>query len=139
MKARYDSAHIQVEMNEGSMAYLKLHDRYKIPGLSNKKLALQRGGPFRILSRVGKLAYKLQLPPTMRIWPVVSVAQLEPATGPDPYNRVRDDEPPPVDEADADTESKNGKDKDNDKGKPYEVEKLLDKKTVDKQPFYLVK
>ncbi len=40
----------------------------------------QRAGPFQILEPIGKLAYKLDLPLTMRTHPVISVSQLEPVS-----------------------------------------------------------
>ena len=68
------------------MAYLELLEGYKIAGLSNMELALQRVGPFRVIERIGKLAYRLELPPPWKTWHIVSIAQLEPATkGQDPY------------------------------------------------------
>lgn len=49
-------------------------------------------GAFRLLERIGRLAYKLNLPETMRIYSIISVTHLEPATDPakDSYNRSRD-------------------------------------------------
>ena len=48
-------------------------------------------GPFKVLKRVGRLAYQLELPANMRIHDVISIAHLEPATDPaeDPYQRRR--------------------------------------------------
>lgn len=101
MKARYDARHLPLSFKEGDEAFLKLHHGYSIPGLSNRKLSQQRVGPFKVLSKVGHLAYRLQLAPIMRIHPVISVAQLEPsatttAGAPDPYGRDINTEPPPV-------------------------------------------
>lgn len=95
-KLRYDKKHKAVDLKVGDEAYLKLHHGYSLPG-ANKKLSQQRAGPFKIIQKVGHLAYGLKLPPTMTIHPVISVAQLEPVPrGPDPYNRPRPDHPPPV-------------------------------------------
>ena len=100
MKARYDSKHLNVNLKKGDEAFLRLHNGYSIPGLSNRKLSQQRVGPFKVLAKVGRLAYRLQLPPVMKIHPVISVAQLEPSTatvtGSDPYGRSINTEPPPV-------------------------------------------
>ena len=38
-------------------------------------------GPFSIIKRVGKVAYKLQLPPTIKAHPVFHVSQLKPYAG----------------------------------------------------------
>ena len=101
MKARYDAKHLALNLKEGDDVFLRLHHGYSIPGLSNRKLSQQRVGPFKILAKVGHLAYRLKLPPVMRIHPVISVAQLEPATATaagasDPYERRVNIEPPPV-------------------------------------------
>lgn len=73
-KIRYNKKHTALHLKEGSYAYLKLHHGYKVPGLTNRKLSQQHAGPFKILEKVGNLAYRLELPPTMRIHPVVSIA-----------------------------------------------------------------
>jgi hypothetical protein len=42
-----------------------------------------------VIERVGKLAYRLELPESMKIHPVISIAHLEPAPDPekDPFKR----------------------------------------------------
>jgi len=126
-KARYDRRHIAINLAEGSMVYLKLHHGYKIPGLGNRKLSHQRAGPFKILHKVGNLAYRLELPPTMTIHPVVSIAQLEPAPADeDPYRRPRPTNPGPVaDEGSA--------------APFYTIERLLNKRITRRGTQYLVK
>ena len=81
----------------GDWVNLCLHRGYKIPGLENKKIGQQFVGPFRVIERIGKLAYRLDLPGNMKIHNVISIAHLEPATNPteDPYGRHRQ-EPPAV-------------------------------------------
>lgn len=131
-KSYYDSSHKPINIPKGSMMYLRLHHGYKIPGLTNHKLHNQRVGPFKVLEKIGKLAYLLELPPVMRMHPVVSVAQLEPGhTLPDPYDRRSNVDPPPVvedDGIDSDPESK-----------PYEIETLLEKKISRGKAHYLIK
>ena len=63
-----------------------------MPAVSSK-FGPQFVGPFRVLERIGRLVYHLQLPPNMKMHDVVSVAQLEPTTDPgsDQYGR----RPPP--------------------------------------------
>ena len=115
-KARYDSTHKPISLREGSQVYLRLHRGYKIPGLDNRKLSHQRVGPFTIKKAVGPLAYELDLPPTMQIHPVISIAHLEPLpSGEDPFQRPRPDNPPPV--------SAEGDD-----APEYEIERLLGKR-----------
>ena len=128
MKARYDAKHLAFNVGKGDRVFLKLHSGYSIPGVSNKKLSQQRVGPFKVIERVGQLAYRLELPPLMKIHPVISVAQLEPALSADPYHRQWNPEPPPV--TDQEPEKP---------GKPYELERLLEKKTMYGKPHYLVK
>ena len=96
MKARYNAKHLALNLKEENSIFLRLHYGYSISGLTNRKLSQQRIGPFKILAKVGQLAYKLELPPIMRIHPVISIAQLEPAAttaGPDPYKRSINSEP----------------------------------------------
>jgi hypothetical protein len=112
-----------MELKEGDFAYLRLHKGYVIPGLNNRKLSNQRVGPFRVLQKVGSLAYRLSLPPNMRIHPVVSVAHLEPSPGPDPYERVRNAEPPPVETSNVEEDDL----------PIYEIERLLKRRPVIKK------
>ena len=84
-------------MKVGDYAMLRLHCGYKLPAAVNVKLSAQLAGPFKILERIGKLAYRLQLPDHYHIHDVISIAHLEPVPDPtsDPYRR-RPLPPPPV-------------------------------------------
>lgn len=68
---------------------LKFHKSYLIPSFIGvtKKLTQQYVGPFKIIEKVGKLAYRLDVLSNWRIHPVFSVVQLEPASDPakDPF------------------------------------------------------
>ena len=79
IKERYDAKYKPISFCPGDMVFLRLHHGYVVPGLGSKKLSHQREGPFRVEARVGRLAYRLALPPNYKIHPVISVAQLEPA------------------------------------------------------------
>jgi hypothetical protein len=57
---------------------------YRLPESSS--LATIKVGPFRILEKVGRLAYRLDLPPEMKIHPVISVVHLEQCLD-DPFRR----------------------------------------------------
>jgi chromodomain-containing protein len=88
MKERYDRTHTHKHFNVGDRVYVTLHKGYDIPDTKTlgPKLSRQRTGPFKILERVGRLAYRLELPLHWRIHPVISIAHLEPAKE-DPFNR----------------------------------------------------
>ena len=89
MKDYYDAKHKPMFFNVGDHVHLRLHRGYQMAGVQSRKLGQQFAGPFQVVERIGRLAYRLKLPPTMRIHDVVSVAHLEPATDPasDPYGR----------------------------------------------------
>ena len=75
-KLAYDCRHQLLFMKVGEWALLWLHKGYSIPATAGvtKKLTQQYVGPFRIMKKVGRLAYKLDVPPDWRIHPVFSVA-----------------------------------------------------------------
>ena len=105
----------------GDWALLRLHKGYSIPSTAKvtTKLAQQYVGPFKVIERVGRLAYKLAVPDNWRVHPVFSIAQLEPCPSPadDPFERPRPDEPPSV-FVEGDTPN----------NKSYEVQALLNKR-----------
>lgn len=102
MKRHYDKRHLPLQLQSGDKVMLRLHKGYNIPTTKEfPKVSQQYAGPFTIKRKVGNLAYELNLPPTMKIHPVISVAHLDPAPrSADPFGR----EPPrsgPISEADA--------------------------------------
>ena len=133
-KLRYDKTHANREFDVGSRVYLQLHRGYTLPNASNKKLSNQRVGPFEITERVGQLACGLKLPPTMRIHPVVSVAQLKPTEGDDSYHRKRPNHPGSVEmEETLRTNSTSSKGKARKNMQPadkesYEVKRIVNKR-----------
>lgn len=123
-KYHYDRHHQPMFLKVGDYAYLRLHKGYNIPanlGIT-KKLAQQYVGPFKVLERVGRLAYLLEVPEDWQMHPVFTIQQLEPAPlETDPFDRPRPDHPPSV-FVEGDTEL----------FKSYEIDRILNKRTVRK-------
>ena len=115
-KFHYDRRHQPMYLKQGDEAYLRLHHGYKIP-TANAKFGEQYVGPFKVLERVGKQAYLLDIPSHWRVYPVFSLAQLEPSPGPDPFQRPISDHPSSV-FVEGDT----------DEFKSYVIERLLNKR-----------
>ena len=118
-KYHYDRRHKSLVLKEGQSVYLRLHKGYNIPANASitRKLGQQYAGPFKVLRRIGKLAYKLDLPQHWRIHPVISIAMLEPTpSGEDPFNRPVPEQPDSV-YVEGDTET----------NKSWEVERIVDK------------
>jgi len=88
----------------------------------NKKFKPRRLGPFKIIKRISELSYKLDLPQSMRIHPVVHVSCLEPYYE-DSFSRTQVP-PPPIIINDEEE---------------YEVEEILDRRKHYRKIQYLVK
>ena len=99
-KEHYDRSHQPLFLKVNEYALLKLHKGYSIPSTLGitKKLTQQYVGLFRVMERVSRLAYRLDILSDWRIYPVFSLAQLEPAPDPaaDLFQRKYLDHPPPV-------------------------------------------
>ena len=121
-KFHYDRRHQPQYFRKGDFALLRLHKGYNIPAnkLTGRKYGQQFVGPFRVLERIGKLAYRLEIPGHWQLHPIFTVAQLEPCPDPkaDPFRRLRPDHPPAVS---VDRE-----------GEEWEIERLLNKRVVKK-------
>lgn len=91
----------------------------------SQKLDVKKMGPFKILKIVGEsqLAFKLELPPQMRIHPVFHVSLLEPYRANTIEGRTQPP-PPPPDEIAGELE--------------YEVKEILDSKFVRQKLHYYV-
>lgn len=87
----YDKNHKSITLAVGDFALLRLHKGYKIPSsaILGPKLSQQYAGPFKVLARIGNLAYRLDIPAHWRVHPVFTIAQLEPCPNPDqdPFQR----------------------------------------------------
>jgi hypothetical protein len=81
MKVQADKHRSEREFAVGDSVYLKLQPyvQTSVATRSSQKLSFKYFGPYLVLQRVGKVAYKLQLPPSSRVHPVVHVSQLKKA------------------------------------------------------------
>lgn len=79
MKAQADKNRTEREFQEGDSVFLKLQPYIKssIASRDHQKLSFWFYGPFKILHRIGKVAYKLNLPVDAKIHLVVHVSQLK--------------------------------------------------------------
>ena len=122
-KTYYDRKQQLLFMKKGEWTILRLHKEYSIPATLGitKKLTQQYVGPFQIENKVGRLAYKLKIPPDWKIHPVFSVAQLQPAPPPTEnlFSRLYPTHPIPV-----------FIDRDTDSVKSFQVERLLNRRTI---------
>ncbi|XP_026451534.1 uncharacterized protein LOC113351823 [Papaver somniferum] len=69
IKQQADKKRIEREFKEGEWVYLRLQSymHTSVQLRKNLKLAAKFFGPYKILERIGKVAYKLQLPPESKI------------------------------------------------------------------------
>jgi hypothetical protein len=133
MKHIYDRKHRSLDMKPEDYVLLRLHKGYNIPATKTlgKKLSDQYAGPFKILEKIGNLAYRLNLSNHWKIHSVIFVAQLESTSDPstDSHSRPRSNEPGPV-EMEGDI----------DKVKSFEIEKLIHKRITARRGIeYLVR
>ncbi|KAF5696592.1 transposon tf2-1 poly [Fusarium globosum] len=90
MKHYYDRHHKPTFFAVGDKVYLRLYRGYTINSPVERKVSQQFAGPFTVTERVGRSAYRLNVPEHWRIHPVISVDQLERADY-DPFDRNKDD------------------------------------------------
>ena len=116
MKRHYDRRHRPISFKVGDKVKVRLHKGYSIALPVSKKYGPQFADPYKVLERIGRLAYRLELPEHWKVHPVISVAHLEPAKD-DAFNRPQPDHPEPI-YVDGDTENM----------KSFEVEAVLNKR-----------
>ncbi|KAL8143493.1 LOW QUALITY PROTEIN: hypothetical protein V2J09_016525 [Rumex salicifolius] len=73
MKKWADTRRHPLEFRVGDLSMMKL-----LPQQLNKGLLRRYEGPFEILAKVGKVAYKLALPDSLKVHPVVHMSMLKP-------------------------------------------------------------
>lgn len=79
MKHQADKNRSERSFEVGDKVYFKLqpHVRSSVAFGSNHKLSYRFYGPFEITAKVGSVAYRLKLPESAMIHPVVHVSQLK--------------------------------------------------------------
>ena len=80
-KTRYDRIHKKIfsKIHLDIMMYLKLHSRYIIFELFNRKLFYQRVRSFKVVEAIEKTrqVFRLKLSSIMKIYSVISMTQLK--------------------------------------------------------------
>lgn len=79
MKKWADMKRRPIEYKEGDLVMVKLQpQQFKVFRKIHKGLIRKYEGPFPILRKVGKVSYRLQLPPKLKIHPVFHASCLKP-------------------------------------------------------------
>ena len=77
VKIYYDVRHTSILFEKDEYVYLRLNKEYKLSKRLNSKLSQQRCEFFKILQRVERLTYKLNLSSTWRVHSVIFIVQLK--------------------------------------------------------------
>lgn len=79
MKHQADKARTDREYKVDSFVYVKLQP-YRQKSVVNRKflkLSTKYFGPYKILERIGAVAYRLEFPPGAKVHPVFHISQLK--------------------------------------------------------------
>ena len=85
MSQVYNKHHRDRQFNVGDWVYLKLQSyrQFLVDRRSNAKFAAKYFGPFKVLKKIGLVAYLLDLPTKSKLHPVVHVLVVKPHVGQD--------------------------------------------------------
>ena len=84
MKKFVDVKRREVSLEVGNLVFVKLQP-YRLRTLAkrpNEKLSPRYYGPYKVVERLGAVAYKLELPSYSKIHPVFHISQLKKLIGP---------------------------------------------------------
>jgi hypothetical protein len=83
MRRQADKRRSEWSFNLGDLVFLKLQPyvQSSVACWASHKLAFKFFTPFQILERIGKVAYKLDLPPEAAVHPIFHVSQLKLSLG----------------------------------------------------------
>lgn len=88
MKFYKNKHELPLRLKPGDKAFLRLHEGYRLEGHLNNKINRQREGLVTIWEKIGRNAYRINVPTGMKIHDVVTAHQLEPMPdGEDLYHR----------------------------------------------------
>ena len=88
----WNKYHISLLLNFKNLVTLKLHQKYCISDIKNKKLFIQQVDYFSVKWQISSLAYELKLPANMKIHSVMSIINFELISSEkDLYNQLYDD------------------------------------------------